>query len=32
MQLVEMLSPLITSFKPPEDVNVAVDVDPISLL
>ncbi|HUJ10791.1 MAG TPA: primosomal protein N' [Verrucomicrobiae bacterium] len=32
MQLVESLGPLITSFKPPEDVNVSVDVDPISLL
>ena len=32
LQLVELLNPLVTSFRPPEDVNVVVDVDPISLL
>jgi primosomal protein N' (replication factor Y) len=32
VQLVELLSPIIASFKPPDDVSVAVDVDPISLL
>jgi primosomal protein N' (replication factor Y) (superfamily II helicase) len=32
VQLVELLSPIIAAFKPPEDVSVAVDVDPISLL
>ena len=32
VQLVELLSPIIAAFKPPEDVSVVVDVDPISLL
>ena len=32
MQLGEILSQTMTSLKPPEDVGVAVDVDPISLL
>jgi primosomal protein N' (replication factor Y) len=32
MQLVESLSKVLTSLKPPEDVSTAVDVDPISLL
>jgi primosomal protein N' (replication factor Y) len=31
-QLVEVISQTMTSLTPPEDVNVAVDVDPISLL
>ena len=32
LQLVELLSQTMMSLKPPEDVNVSVDVDPISLL
>ena len=32
MQLVETLGHVIVAVKPPDDVNVAVDVDPVSLL
>ena len=32
LQLVELLSQTMMSLKPPEDVNMVVDVDPISLL
>jgi len=32
MQVVEVLSHVLASLKPPDDVSVAVDVDPVSLL
>jgi primosomal protein N' (replication factor Y) len=32
MQVVESLNQVLASLKPPDDVSVAVDVDPISLL
>jgi primosomal protein N' (replication factor Y) (superfamily II helicase) len=32
MQVVEILSQLMSSLKPPEDVSTAIDVDPVSLL
>jgi primosomal protein N' (replication factor Y) len=32
MRLVETLSQVVAALKPPDDVNVAVDVDPLSLL
>jgi hypothetical protein len=32
MQVVESLSQIMSSLKPPEDVSTAIDVDPVSLL
>jgi hypothetical protein len=32
MRLTEAVTKVMASLKPPDDVNIAVDVDPISLL